>query len=204
MFGAKEYARSIARDIFDHVSIFLSAVISATGVPFRIFIGENRAERRQYLGVGVVFGRNHFDAVDLASLLADYRIGDVRVERLKLCAIGVHGRLPSRMEDGPTFIGCPGERLIDVALPDGVPSKLASHATRQFRGKSFPQARSFERRMPWARWTWTRSWASPLSYNLYHSVVGFALRSMTARRAAVERPLSPLADLGYAGPSART
>jgi hypothetical protein len=36
----------------------------------------------------------------------------------------------SLQEDGPTLeVGCPGERLENVALPDGVPSKLASHAT---------------------------------------------------------------------------
>src|ERR1700682_2036372 len=36
----------------------------------------------------------------------------------------------SLQEDGPTFkVGCPGERLVNVALPDGVPSKLASYAT---------------------------------------------------------------------------
>jgi hypothetical protein len=36
----------------------------------------------------------------------------------------------SLQEDGPTFkAGCPGERLVNVALPDGIPSKLASYAT---------------------------------------------------------------------------
>src|SRR5213592_2890665 len=30
----------------------------------------------------------------------------------------------SLQEDGPTFeVGCPGERLVNVALPDGVPSQ---------------------------------------------------------------------------------
>jgi len=30
----------------------------------------------------------------------------------------------SLQEDGPTLeVGCPGERLVNVALPDGVPSK---------------------------------------------------------------------------------
>src|SRR5213080_4095890 len=30
----------------------------------------------------------------------------------------------SLQEDGPTFeVGCPGERLVNVALPDGIPSQ---------------------------------------------------------------------------------
>jgi hypothetical protein len=97
-----------------------------------------------------------------------------------LCAISVHGRLPSG--DGPTFkVGCPGERLVNVALPDGVPSKLASHATLPYNRQPslYASLQKHRRRFP------SPSSSDPIRSRLL-PIYRLRIRARPSRSSAVE------------------
>jgi len=89
---AKQLLGPLAGDPLDHVGELLAAVVAPARVALRVLVGEDRAQRGEHLGEGVVLGGNQLDALALAILLADEGLEELRVVLGEKLAVAVHGR----------------------------------------------------------------------------------------------------------------
>ena len=77
--GAKELLGAVARQIFDDVGVFATAVIALARIALGIFVGEDRSGRLEHGLADEIFRGDHLQAFMLAANLMVDGGGDLRI-----------------------------------------------------------------------------------------------------------------------------
>ena len=83
VFGSEEAAGAIAGEVFDDVNVFASAIVTATGESFGVFVREDRAGRFHNGGAGVIFRGDQLQAILLALGFRLNTLPDFGITRLE-------------------------------------------------------------------------------------------------------------------------
>ena len=67
MFCTEQLHGTIACDVFQHIHIFATAVISFPRITFGILIGQHRSGRFHHGCAGIVLGSDQFKSIDLTA-----------------------------------------------------------------------------------------------------------------------------------------
>src|SRR5690606_28183956 len=63
--SAKEFFRTVNRQLLDDINVFATAVVALARITFSIFVGQLRTLRLHHARAGVVFGGDQFDVLFL-------------------------------------------------------------------------------------------------------------------------------------------